>query len=144
MPFRINPPPKDNEIECTRCNAHFYFELSRCPQCGVNVYKPEDEVEEEYDGDKVFVNLSFGNLLNFVKNIFRRITGRSYSAQEVFGDSLEQAALYNDLLGKVGGDHNTVERLVAFEEQKMPDGYRKIWMENAIKRWERDNRIPGI
>jgi hypothetical protein len=42
MPTSIDPEPAENEIECARCGAHFYYELSRCPECGVNIYEPDE------------------------------------------------------------------------------------------------------
>ena len=46
LPTNLDPGPAENEIECARCGAHFYYELTRCPNCGVNLYEPEDEEEE--------------------------------------------------------------------------------------------------
>jgi len=36
-----------NDLECPHCGATFHYELTRCPKCGVNIYFPEDEEEEE-------------------------------------------------------------------------------------------------
>jgi hypothetical protein len=43
-------------------------------------------------------------------------------------------------LQKVGGDHEAVERLVAFEQERNPNGTRISWLKDAIDRWQRDNR----
>ena len=32
-----------NELECPHCGATFHYELTRCPNYGVNIYFPEDE-----------------------------------------------------------------------------------------------------
>lgn len=48
MPTSITPPPAEDELECARCGAYFYYELTRCPNCGVNIYKPEVD-DDEYD-----------------------------------------------------------------------------------------------
>lgn len=32
----------DNEIECARCGEIFSINLTRCPNCGVNLYEPDD------------------------------------------------------------------------------------------------------
>ena len=32
-----------NELECPHCGATFHYELTSCPNCGVNIYFPEDE-----------------------------------------------------------------------------------------------------
>jgi len=102
MPFSFDPPPEDNEIECARCGAYFYYGLSRCPECGVNIYEPDDEIDDEYNDKSVDGLRPQGNFISNLRKIIRRITGKPYTAEEVFGDSLDQAILYNDLLGKVG------------------------------------------
>jgi hypothetical protein len=137
MPFSIDPQPEENELECARCGAHFFYELTRCPECGVNIYEPDEEKDDEFaDRSKQ------GNgLVSRIRNIFRRVFGKPYSAEEIFGDALNQAMLYDDLLQKVGGDHLVIERLVDFEKQQKPNGTRMVWLQNAIRRWERDNRI---
>ena len=38
----------DNELECPHCGATFHYELTRCPNCGVNIYFPEDEEDGEF------------------------------------------------------------------------------------------------
>lgn len=136
MPYSVDPPPKENEIECARCGAHVYFELSRCPECGVNLYEPEAETDDDLELDHEFQV----GIISKIKTFLRRISRRPYSAEEVFGVSLDQSELYKDLLLKVGGDAGVVERLVAFESRVHPTGNRFIWLQNAIQRWERDNR----
>ena len=142
MPFSIDPQPKDDEIECARCGTYLYYELTRCPECGVNIYEPDEE-----DGDyrKAFgdVATQSNGLLSKIQGFFRRVSGKPYLAEEVFGNALDQAILYDDLLRKVGGDEAVVERLIALEEQKEPKGTRTIWIKNAIQRWEGDNRVRG-
>jgi hypothetical protein len=41
-----------NDLECPHCGATFNYELTRCPNCGVNIYFPEDEEDGEFS--KVF------------------------------------------------------------------------------------------
>ena len=142
MPFSFDPQPSENEIECAHCGAVFYDELTRCPQCGVNIYAPEDDLEAG-DEDPLDGSSHPGGVFAKVKHLVWRLLGKSYSAEDVFGDALDQALAYNDLLGKVGGDPLVVERLVAFEEQQMPGGSRMTCLKNAVQRWERDNRIQG-
>jgi hypothetical protein len=137
MPTSIDPLPGENEFECANCGALVYYELTRCPECGVNLYEPEDDLEEEYYGGSP----TRGGLLTKVGDFFRRLVGKPYSAEEVFGDALDQAALYHDLLVKVGGDHQVVDRLIEFERKEHPNGNRLVWLQNAIQRWERDNRV---
>jgi len=37
-----------NDLECPHCGATFHYELTRCPNCGVNIYFPEDEEDGEF------------------------------------------------------------------------------------------------
>jgi predicted nucleic acid-binding Zn-ribbon protein len=140
MPTSIDPPPADDEIECARCGAHFYYELTRCPNCGVNLYEPDDEPDRERP-QKSLPRQS--GLLAWLDGFFRQITRRPYPADELFGAAINQAELFNNLLRKVGGDRSTVERLVDFERQQSPKGNRMVWLENAVRRWEKDNRASG-
>lgn len=140
MPTSIDPQPADDEIECGRCGAHVYYELTRCPNCGVNLYEP-DEALDPPEPQLAFRKAdSRKGLLAWVEDLFRRITGRPYPVDELFGAALNQAELYNDLLLKVGGDRPTVERLIEFERRQLPEGNRIRWLENAIRHWEQDNR----
>ncbi|MGH2606323.1 MAG: hypothetical protein ACRDG5_06995 [Anaerolineales bacterium] len=50
------------------------------------------------------------------------------------------AGLERDLVRKVRGDTELAERLVALEMRRAPDGSRKEWLEEAIRRLERDHR----
>ena len=140
MPFSVDPPPEDNEIECAQCGTYFYYDLTRCPACDAVVYPPDDATEEDFHqapGDRRDFRRSF---LSGINNIFRRFRKQPYSAEEIFGDSLDQAILYNDLLQKVRGDHAVVERLINNEQKQLPEGNRKTWLKNAIERWEYDNQ----
>ncbi len=132
MPTSITPEPGENEFECARCGAYFHFELTRCPNCGVNLYEPEDETSPS----------SRGGVFSKLKDAFHRVFNKPYSVDEVFGDALDQAILYNDLLQKIGGDRAAVDRLIEFERARAPQSMRRKWIESANQRWERDNRIP--
>lgn len=138
MPTSIDPPPAENEIECARCGAYFYYELTRCPRCGVNVYEPEDDDDggrhQPHSADK-----PRKGILAWVDQLFHQITGKPYPADELFGAAINQAELFNNLLRKTGGDREAVERLIAFERTQLPQGNRLVWLENAVRRWERDN-----
>jgi hypothetical protein len=48
--------------------------------------------------------------------------------------------LFDDLLRKVGGDRSTVERLIEYERQQKPNATRLTCLQNAISRWENENR----
>jgi hypothetical protein len=139
MPTSIDPQPEEHEIECARCGAYFYYELSRCPNCGVNIYEPEDELEDEFPSRSASAPTRKGNFLARLLAALKRLFGLSSLADELFEVALDQRALYEDLLRKVGGDAATVERLVHFERDRAPDAKRTIWLQNAIWRWERDN-----
>ncbi|MGB8215561.1 MAG: hypothetical protein WCE68_18580 [Anaerolineales bacterium] len=140
MPVSIDPQPAENEIECGRCGAYFYYELTRCPHCGVNVYEPDDNDRGQSAPQLVRPPLAHENKLGA---LIRRLTKKPYPVDELFGASINQAGLFNDLLTKVAGDRAAAERLIAFERQKYPQGNRGVWLENAIQRLENDNRTPG-
>ena len=38
-------PDFSSDIECPHCGATFSYELTHCPNCGLNIYFPEDEEE---------------------------------------------------------------------------------------------------
>jgi hypothetical protein len=140
MPTSIDPQPGENEFECARCGARVHHELTRCPNCGVNLYEPDDEENEKYDRQPTIYR---EGTISKIKDFIRRLLGRPSPVDELFGASLNQAVLFNDLLFKVGGDRATVERLIDFERRRAPQANRTIWLQNAIKRWERDNKISG-
>ena len=137
MPFSIDPQPGENEIECARCGAVIYDQLSRCPSCGVNLYEPEDEEVVNSASRWGYSGQSWREKL---AGWFRRVLRKPYSPEEVFGFALDQGYYYNDLLQKVGGDHEVVDRLVEYEQELNPGGTRVLWLKAAIERWQRDNR----
>lgn len=136
MPTSIDPEPAEDEIECARCGAHFYFELTRCPNCGVNLYEPEDDIADfrSHQNGK--------NILTAIKDLFHKTMNKPYSAEDVFGNSLDPKGLYDDLLRRTGGNKEAVDGLIEFERRLSPDSTRLAWIRNAIQRWERDNRGP--
>ncbi len=136
MPTSLDPQPGENEIECARCGAIFSIELARCPQCGVNLYEPDDDGGRK---PRAFQPHPQGFSAK-IGDFFRRLTGQPHPAEGLFNQSLQQAGLFNDLLRKTGGDRAAVERLIAFERQKLPNATRTTWLENAVKRWEGDNQ----
>jgi hypothetical protein len=142
MPFSLDPQPQEDEIECGNCGALIYYGLTRCTECGINLYEPEADAEGEAEDGLWDDSLPRRGFLTRLVDLFRELTGRPFSAEEVFGDSLDQATLYGELLRKVGGDPEVVERLIQFERKQTPDGSRFQWIQNAIRRWDRDNRGP--
>ncbi len=134
MPASLDRQPSENEIECARCGAIFYYELTRCPQCGVSLYEPQDEEEKrEFRPHPAGLGAR-------LQNLWRSLTGKPHPAEELFDQSLKQAGLFNDLQRKVGGERAAAERLVEFERARLPGANRTVWLQNAIRRWEQDNR----
>lgn len=41
-------PDFSSDLECPHCGATFHYELTRCPNCGVNIYFPEEEEDGEF------------------------------------------------------------------------------------------------
>lgn len=143
MPMSIDPQPEDDEIECGHCGARIYYELTRCPKCGVNLYEPDDVSEEERSGQSYQSRAPKG-LFTRLDEWIHSLTRRPYPVDELFGTAINQAELFDNLLLKVGGDRSTVERLIDFERRKLPRGNRMVWLENAIRRWEQDNHGAGV
>jgi hypothetical protein len=143
MPTSIDPPLAEDEIECARCGARFHYELTRCPNCGINLYEPEDDADLLNAKQSHSASAQRNKMGYRLEGLFRRITKKPYRVDTLFGAALNQAELFNNLLAKVGGDHATVERLIAFEQKLAPQGNRIQWIENAIRRWEKDNQVPG-
>jgi len=51
-----------------------------------------------------------------------------------------EAGLERELVRRVRGDAELAERLVALERRRAPDESRREWLEEAIRRLERDHR----
>jgi hypothetical protein len=136
MPTSLDPQPGENEIECARCGAIFFYELTHCPQCGVNLYEPEADDGPPTGAFKPHPAGFSAKLDTF----YRWLTGKPHPSEELFNQSLQQAALHNDLLRKMGGDHAVVKRMIDFERQRLPHASRIIWLQNAVRRWEKDNQ----
>jgi hypothetical protein len=134
MPTSLTPPPKDDEIECGNCGAYIHHDLVRCPNCGVYL----DEPNEPYEERPKFRLMSKLSLT--LDSVLRRMRGEPHPAQELFTGALREAALFDDLLRKVGGDRSTVERLIEYERRQRPNATRLTCLQNAISRWEQENR----
>ena len=134
MPTSITPPPADDEIECANCGAYVYIELTRCPNCGVSLYEPEDTEEKH---SKFRPKSKFSRVL---ESIVRKIRKEPHPAEDLFTGAMQEAILFNDLLRKVGGDRSVVERLIEYERQQKPNATRLTCLQNAISRWEQENR----
>ena len=134
MPTSLAPPPKDDETECGNCGAYIYHGLMKCPNCGVYLDEP-NETEEEPPKFRLKSKFSLA-----VESIMRKIRGEPGYAEELFTGALREKALLDDLLRKVGGDRSTVERLIDYERQQRPNATRLTCLQNAISRWEQENR----
>ncbi len=140
MPTSLDAQPNDDEVECAHCGAIIRYDLSRCPNCGVNLYEPDDEADDLEPSHPLASRPKPGSLGAKLDGLFRRLLGQPHPAEQLFGVSPEQMALYADLRRKVGGDSTAIERLIDFERQQRPKASRMVWLQAAIRRWEQDNR----
>ena len=134
MPTSLTPPPKDDEIECGNCGAYIYHDLVRCPNCGVYLDEP-NETEEQRPRFKQKSRFAL-----VLERALRQLRREAHPAEELFTGALREAALFDDLLRKVGGDRSTVERLIEYEGQQKPNTTRLTCLQQAIRRWEQENR----
>ncbi len=134
MPTSIIPPPKDDEVECGNCGAYIYHDLVKCPHCGAYLIEP-NEPEEERPKFRPRSKLS-----RAIESLVQKVQGKPHYAEELFTGALREAALFDDLLRKVGGDRSVVERLIEYERDQRPGATRLTCLQNAITRWEQENR----
>jgi len=137
MPTSLTPPPADDEIECGNCGAYIYHGLVRCPNCGVYLDEPSDTEE----GRPKFRPKSKFFLV--IESVLRKIRGEVHPAEELplqMAGAMREAALFDDLLRKVGSDRSVVERLIEYERRQKPGATRLTYLQNAINRWEHENR----
>ena len=134
MPTSVTPPPKDDEVECGNCGAYIYHDLLKCPHCGVYLVEPNGP-EEERPKFKPKSRLSLK-----IESLVRKVRGEKHPAEELFIGAMREAALFDDLLRKTGGDRSVVERLIEYEKQLQPGATRLSCLQNAIQRWEQENR----
>lgn len=134
MPTSITPPPKDDETECGNCGAYIYHDLVKCPHCGAYLVDLANTEEEERPKFKPKSKFALR-----MESVMRKLRGEAHPAEELFTGALREAALFDELLRKVGGDRSVVERLIEYERQLQPNKMRLVYLQNAIKRWEREN-----
>ena len=134
MPISLTPPPKDDEVECGNCGAYIYHGLVKCPSCGVYL----DEPNEPAEAHPKFQPKS--KLTLMIESLMRKLRGEPHIAEDLFSGILRQKELFDDLLRKVGGDASVVERLIEYEKQLKPGATRLSCLQNAIQRWEQENR----
>ena len=135
MPTSLTPPPKDDEIECGNCGAYVYIGLSRCSNCGVYLLDPIDTEPEERPGFRPKSKFSLA-----IESLLRKLRGKPHVAEELFTGAMQEAILFDDLLRKVGGDRSVVERLIQYERGQNSKATRLTCLQNAIRRWEQENR----
>jgi hypothetical protein len=134
MPTSLTPPPADDETECGNCGAYIYHDLLKCPNCGVYLDEP-NEVEGERPKFRPKSKFALA-----IESVLRKIRGEPHPAEDLFTGILKQKELFDDLLRKVGGDRAVVERLIEYERQQRPNATRLTCLQNAISRWENENR----
>jgi len=135
MPISIDPLPKDDEVECGNCGAYIYHDLVKCPNCGVYLVDPSPYLDEEETPS----NRPKSRFALWVESTLRKLRGEPHIAEELFTGALREASLFDDLLKKVGGDRSVAERLIAYEQAHSPGATRLVCLQNAIRRWEREN-----
>ena len=135
MPTSLTPLPADDETECGNCGAYIYQGLLKCPNCGVYLVDPVDTEPEERPSFRPKSRLSLA-----IESVMRKLRGESHPAEELFTGAMREASLFDDLLRKVGGDRSAVERLIEHERGQKPNSTRLTCLQNAINRWEQENR----
>jgi hypothetical protein len=135
MPTSLTPPPEDDEVECGNCGAYIYHGLVKCPNCGTYLVDPVDTEPEERPSFRPKSKFSLA-----IESVMRRLRREPHPAEELFTGALREAALFDDLLRKVGGDRSVVERLIEYERGQKPDATRLTCLQKAIQRWEQENR----
>jgi len=138
MPTSLTPPPADDETECGNCGAYVYAGLLKCPNCGVYLVDPIDTEPE--DRPRFRPKSKFALV---IASVMRKIRREPHPAEELpleMAGAMREAILFDDLLRKVGGDRSVVERLIEYEHQQKPNATRLICLQNAIGRWEQENR----
>jgi hypothetical protein len=134
MPASLTPSPADDEVECGNCGASVYHDLLKCPSCRVYLVGP-NEPEEERPRFKPKSKVALK-----IESLMRKIRGEKHPAEKLFIEPMREAALFDDLLRKVG-DRPVVERLIEYEQRRSPGARRLTCLQNAISRWEQGNRM---
>ena len=135
MPSSLTPPPKDDETECGSCGAYVYQGLLKCPNCGVYLVDPVDTEPEQRPSVRPKSKFSL-----MIESVLRKLRGEPHVAEELFTGAMREAVLFDDLLRKAGGDRSVVERLIQYERGQKPNATRLTLLQNAIRRWEQENR----
>ena len=107
----------------------------KCSNCGVYLVDPIDTEPEERPKVRPKNKLSLA-----IESLLRKLRREKHPAEELFTGAMREAILFDDLLRKVGGDRSTVERLIEYERGQRPDATRLTCLQNAVSRWEQENR----
>ncbi|HEU0292817.1 MAG TPA: hypothetical protein VFR47_08770 [Anaerolineales bacterium] len=136
MPTSLTPPPKDDETECGNCGAYIYHDLLKCPNCGVYLVNPFPHIDlNEQPPARPKSKFAL-----WVESVMQKLRGEPHPAEELFTGALREASLFDELLRKVGGDRSVVERLIEYEKRQKPGATRLTCLQNAVQRWEQENR----
>jgi hypothetical protein len=155
---------------CPHCGAEVDYDAPACPECGSDDetgWSEETAYDGLYlDDDEplpkpgwfttrtktILAGLAFATLALFLMALFPGgfywalaigvIIGLVYYAKEIWPDTPSQVEkrLYADLLTKARGDADMVERWIEYEQRRSLNANRIELMEDAIQRWEWDNR----
>ena len=136
MPTSLTPPPKDDETECGNCGAYVYHGLLKCSNCGAYLVNPFPHIDLNEQPPLRPKN----KFALWVESVMRKLRRKPHIAEELFTGAMREAVLFDDLLRKVGGDRSAVERLVDYERGQKPGATRLTCLQNAIQRWEQENR----
>jgi hypothetical protein len=107
----------------------------KCPNCGVYLVDPVDTEPEVRPSNRPKSKLALK-----IESLLRKLRREKHPAEELFTGAMREAVLFDDLLRKVGGDRSVVERLIEYEKRQSPNARRVDLLQNAITRWERENR----
>jgi hypothetical protein len=136
MPTSLTPPPKDDETECGNCGAYIYHGLLKCPHCGAYLVNPFPHIDlNEQPAPRPKNKFAL-----WLESVVRKLRREPHIAEELFTGAMREAILFDDLLRKVGGDRSVAERLIEYERGQNPNATRLTCLQNAIQRWEQENR----
>ena len=135
MPTSLTPPPKEDETECGNCGAYIYVGSLKCPNCGVYLVDPIDSEPEDRPKFRPKSKLSLK-----LDSVLRKLRREPHPAEDLFSGAMREAILFDDLLRKASGDRSVVERLIEYERERKPQATRLTCLQNAIQRWEQENR----
>jgi hypothetical protein len=64
--------------------------------------------------------------------------------EQLFSPPRSEEELYKALLTKVRYDHSVAKRLIEYERKHAPNASNAYLIQNAIRRWERDNQASDL